>query len=616
MPDATSLPSLRFEQKRLLSWLSQLDEAEPAIPQGDGHPSTRYTFDGIPTEKQILNTGVTHAGAPDYQRGTHLGLESLQEPCLPARPRTKGTNSYISRKEKNGYERIPRSKTKEDRYEYKRRTSRVKGQRCATSQRKKTPKPKRKHTVNEEFHAPNVPPTRLTLHSSRNLGIFNRGKRSSPIKTRVLDHGFSEIDFLNKPSAIEPRMCMPEYNGEIQGFRQSDNEPRSESLRPGIEESHRKCTPSHAMEQGDPTVYPGSELHHPSIMDTIQPPFTQTTDQIIQSKKQGIQTEAIKCPKAGHDVTSLIPNLEGESRIVRLGVFDLPTSDGVERSHSNKYFSLEELKSLMQQRISSRRPEDKDNMTACTPYSLDSPQKRKCESICKGTITSGEVFSKRRRVCEVSRRPDSKLTDGSTNSRTRLLNPSSLLAGSIEVPLNEGFLKNDDITGAIEGQDSQPQRPCFDVGSGLIHDEDTSFISHAFEAAYKAIMRSERDAMDELSDFAPSRNSGTNSDEVNLASILQAPWGLDGRTTSYAPPSGQEIPLVRASLAPDMTRAQQRSQQHLYLGTLYSNQAPYFSIEQDFALGFSGASERAERDGKKNPDIGPLQYFWRRNKLY
>jgi hypothetical protein len=35
------------DEKRFLSWLSQLHEAEPVIPQSDNRPSARFIFDGM-----------------------------------------------------------------------------------------------------------------------------------------------------------------------------------------------------------------------------------------------------------------------------------------------------------------------------------------------------------------------------------------------------------------------------------------------------------------------------------------------------------------------------------------------------------------------------------------
>jgi len=61
----------------------------------------------------------------------------------------------------HGYERRPRRKTKEDRYQYKVHDRRADPERS----KKKTAKQSRKHILNRDFHAPNVSQTRLTVYA-------------------------------------------------------------------------------------------------------------------------------------------------------------------------------------------------------------------------------------------------------------------------------------------------------------------------------------------------------------------------------------------------------------------------------------------------------------------
>ncbi|KAF7166521.1 hypothetical protein CNMCM5623_000146 [Aspergillus felis] len=88
---------------------------------------------------------------------------------------------------KGGYERKPRNKTKEDRYEYKGSVSRIQRKQSPVKA-KKSSKQLRRRTINDSFHASNVPRDRLTLHSHLGLGIFRRGKTSSPVKVGELRH--------------------------------------------------------------------------------------------------------------------------------------------------------------------------------------------------------------------------------------------------------------------------------------------------------------------------------------------------------------------------------------------------------------------------------------------
>ncbi|KAI9376301.1 hypothetical protein BJX61DRAFT_490862 [Aspergillus egyptiacus] len=154
------------DQKRFLSWLSRLGEAELVLPQIDTHPSAKFTYDGIPVEKQTREPRLDCQGQASQtgtRKRTSLELASFDQPYISSRPGTKGRDSCISRKEKHGYERIPRSRTKEDRYEYKGKSTRVNSEDGTTSQKRKGPKQKRKHTINEDFHASNVPQNRLTV---------------------------------------------------------------------------------------------------------------------------------------------------------------------------------------------------------------------------------------------------------------------------------------------------------------------------------------------------------------------------------------------------------------------------------------------------------------------
>ncbi|OJJ79915.1 uncharacterized protein ASPGLDRAFT_924433 [Aspergillus glaucus CBS 516.65] len=109
-----------------------------------------------------------------------------------------------SRQEAHGYERRPRRKTKDDRYEYKGHDRRADPERSKKKE-KKTAKQSRKHTLNRDFYAPNVSQTRLTLTSRPNMGIFGKGRTSSPTKSRELpDLTFSEMNFLSRRSRLNP----------------------------------------------------------------------------------------------------------------------------------------------------------------------------------------------------------------------------------------------------------------------------------------------------------------------------------------------------------------------------------------------------------------------------
>lgn len=98
--------------------------------------------------------------------GQHA-LERLQNRDKPAQSdvilgyrETSPLGPAKKRKERS-YERRPRRRTKEDRYEYRLSAPRMERERRPNESR--VSKQNRKHTINANFHAPNVPAGRLTV---------------------------------------------------------------------------------------------------------------------------------------------------------------------------------------------------------------------------------------------------------------------------------------------------------------------------------------------------------------------------------------------------------------------------------------------------------------------
>ncbi|KAF2281299.1 uncharacterized protein EI97DRAFT_25754 [Westerdykella ornata] len=107
------------------------------------------------------------------------------------------------------YARRPRRKTRPERYEPKSKHVKEQGahasrhrngeskQKKRKSRRKKSERPGM--GLVQSFHAKNVPQDRLTLKPREKLGLFNKGRVSSPVKGRGLpDLVFSEMKFLQK----------------------------------------------------------------------------------------------------------------------------------------------------------------------------------------------------------------------------------------------------------------------------------------------------------------------------------------------------------------------------------------------------------------------------------
>ncbi|KAI9732423.1 MAG: hypothetical protein M1834_001631 [Cirrosporium novae-zelandiae] len=105
---------------------------------------------------------------------------------------SSNASSTESERPARTYERRKRHKTNIDRYEPK-----VKGQ----GRQKRSSKRKKRKSSKAFFHsyeAPNVAAERLTLHPVNGLGIFKRGRASSPRRRGLPDLAFSEMKFLER----------------------------------------------------------------------------------------------------------------------------------------------------------------------------------------------------------------------------------------------------------------------------------------------------------------------------------------------------------------------------------------------------------------------------------
>ncbi|KAI4228410.1 MAG: hypothetical protein L6R40_008139 [Gallowayella cf. fulva] len=101
------------------------------------------------------------------------------------------------------YEKRSRHKTREDRYEIKKdkqRATTKEGENRPRAKAKKKRKAVEKSgaVLMQKFSANNVETDRLTLKATAPLGLFGKGRASSPVRRKGLpDLTFSEIDFLN-----------------------------------------------------------------------------------------------------------------------------------------------------------------------------------------------------------------------------------------------------------------------------------------------------------------------------------------------------------------------------------------------------------------------------------
>ncbi|CAI7677881.1 unnamed protein product [Penicillium pancosmium] len=155
-------------------WLANLSPGD----LGEDHVRNRDRTDAFVSNEGCLpletpNTELT----PQRPRlNKRYRDESDRGPDLPQQSGQKKIHSY---------DRNPRRKTQEDRYKYQ-ATGMSAGQLHGMKKpkRTKTLRRTRKQTMNAGFHAPNVARDRLTLQPHAMVGIFSKGKSSSPIQLR------------------------------------------------------------------------------------------------------------------------------------------------------------------------------------------------------------------------------------------------------------------------------------------------------------------------------------------------------------------------------------------------------------------------------------------------
>ncbi|RLM00660.1 hypothetical protein CFD26_108578 [Aspergillus turcosus] len=292
---------------------------------------------------------------------------------------------------KGGYERKPRNKTKEDRYEYKGSTSRVQRKQPPTKA-KKLSKKVRRHTINDNFHASNVPRDRLTLHSHSDLGIFRRGKTSSPVKAgelrqfphfsgigklvnrgRVSEKGFSETRFLTKKLRSDREKYTSHQSPNKKGKTRANPEDsqllissyfpfgllEDEARTQGFE-MEASCTFLHsspnlqAQSPADCSVRDTAAKGHGTV--AVQSPAGQakhsgTYHPDVQGRGTSLSSSPTGISRNGH--VPFLSESWSEVYMRQLLHFDLSSQDkdNDQSTHSGrKYWSLEDLKLLLQDR--------------------------------------------------------------------------------------------------------------------------------------------------------------------------------------------------------------------------------------------------------------------------
>ncbi|KAJ5153331.1 uncharacterized protein N7482_009809 [Penicillium canariense] len=298
-------------QNSIFQWLARVPEDCLVQPGGGMLPCIAKYFcviqesDTEPGEERSDAAPTAHVG------GCHIALEATDVvPTLHLsglnkrtrdRDRDQDSQRRISQQDASHvYQRRPRRKTRENRYEYRRPSSpRQRPSRPHKNPNKRTKG--RKHALDAAFHAPNVARERLTLRNTRNTGIFRKGRASSPMKFReVPDLAFSENQFLSRNSRGSP------------GFGTICDGPRMQRQR-GEERPHRKVShyifrePEKLMDTTPPM------LRHGEL-----PAYTSQEDQRDPSGMQDIvlslHTEGIAAKRSLDNVSSMAPDVQSQMR--------------------------------------------------------------------------------------------------------------------------------------------------------------------------------------------------------------------------------------------------------------------------------------------------------------
>ncbi|GFF63673.1 hypothetical protein IFM51744_11163 [Aspergillus udagawae] len=321
---------------------------------------------------------------------------------------------------KGGYERKPRNKPKEDRYEYKGSTSRIQ-RKQSPIKAKKSSKQVRRRTINDNFHASNVPRDRLTLHSHLGLGIFRRGKTSSPVKVgelrnfphfssirklvnrgRVPEKGFSEIRFLSKNLRSDSEKCTS---------HQSPNKNRKTRANPEDSQLLISNFPLGSLEdearmQGFEMEASGTSLHSSNLQPQSPADCSVRNTAAKRHAAVAVQSPADQCKHSG----AYHPDFQGYEAplsstpisiscnehatflfeswskfyMKQLLHFDLSSQDKdkEESTHSGReYWSLEDLKLLLEEREKFRQQETGVQVVSESSLSGSRRNSRKASSI-------------------------------------------------------------------------------------------------------------------------------------------------------------------------------------------------------------------------------------------
>ncbi|KAJ5769310.1 hypothetical protein N7520_003869 [Penicillium odoratum] len=459
-------------------WLARVPDVA-SNRNGTGNPNSfgLDLVDGLPslarpsTTRECIQTGIS----------LEHGQISLQKP-------------------EPSFDRKPRHKTREDRYEYK-GTSASKELSTAHKDKRKRRR-SRKHTMNDVFHAPNVAPKRLTLRGSLNVGIFNKGKASSPLNPGKLpDSAFLETNFLAKrqhgsPSKSKSRNKRrkvghdtPKKGASRQQKRPEyvfseflkEMEPESvntEQLVPKQKGCDQPSDESRVDQKRSSGRSLGPDIHKEQTDAQSLRSF------LVQSAEKHANDSRPATPYTWSDTSLRRPRHEIApeiqlSDLLRVGLFPGREDDTSSNSNpENKYYSLDELKNMLDGRKEHWARTARTGSIAPMPPVIDSNYKLGTGAHkVRESSSSGDLIH--------PKRPQARHLD---EDKTSLRQASS--QASLSGPVSQTH--DHDKVNSISPLERM-KRPCFDLDDRQETQElqpDDIFFSN-LDAAFLAIVDSE-----------------------------------------------------------------------------------------------------------------------------
>ncbi|KAJ5929970.1 hypothetical protein N7466_005463 [Penicillium verhagenii] len=292
------------------------------------------------------------------------GASRTQGQILPGKPDSKAHR---------GFDRMPRHRIREDRYEYKGADN---SKTQSASQNGKTKRRRsRKHTMNDVFHAANVARERLTLRGNQNVGIFKKGKASSPLKLHdAQDLAFSETLFLTKRRRDSPTNSPPRDKKRKMAHKPVKNGKNRQQKRP---EYMFSDLPKEQDLEGDNTEQPvsradescppneGIEIHRTCSLGRSQAVNFQKGQTDLRRPDSSLKNPIERVANDSQSATPYTWSITSrgksqrehalEAELLKVLLVGLYPVDGAAQCTNSKqdvprYYNIDELRSLLESR--------------------------------------------------------------------------------------------------------------------------------------------------------------------------------------------------------------------------------------------------------------------------